>query len=261
LSSPNSKSQQAGAPLAGPPDQVDEAVERAINPHSPAHLGDERAGPQRPDQAILQQGTPTTANPSVHPINSSEICPASAPDPFDLATLRLNPSFTQTAGVKKLLTTVPARRPSPQDFIRVHRAPEYRANFAMIDLKDDREDYLVRPEVRPELEGEVVYKTIFTAINRQGIPFLWPVRLPMPDDRASEWWRSAREAAERAMETWLRVKANQALGAYEMSVATGEMADPVWPSDTFEELLRIAYRDRVITNLDHPVVKRLRGLA
>jgi hypothetical protein len=26
-------------------------------------------------------------------------------------------------------------------------------------------------------------------------------------------------------------------------------------------LMRIAYRDRMITNLDHPVVKRLRGLA
>jgi len=103
------------------------------------------------------------------------------PDPFDLASLRLNPSFLETAGVKKLLTTVPARRPSPQDFVRVHPAPEYRADFALIDLKDDREDYLVRPEVLPELTGEVVFKTIFTAINRQGVVFLWPVRLPAPD--------------------------------------------------------------------------------
>ena len=29
----------------------------------------------------------------------------SAPNPFDLASLRLNPSFVETAGVKKLLTT------------------------------------------------------------------------------------------------------------------------------------------------------------
>src|SRR6516225_4198840 len=106
-----------------------------------------------------------------------------APDPFDLASLRLNASFLETAGVKKLLTTVPARKPSPQDFFRVHPAPEYRENFAMIDLKDDREDYLVRPEILPELAGEVVLKTLFTAINRQGTVFLWPVRLPAPDDR------------------------------------------------------------------------------
>ena len=39
-----------------------------------------------------------------------------APDPFDLTSLRLNPSFLETSGVKKLLTTVPARRPGPQDF-------------------------------------------------------------------------------------------------------------------------------------------------
>jgi hypothetical protein len=184
-----------------------------------------------------------------------------AADPFDLASLRLNPSFVDTAGVKKLLTTVPVRKPSPQDFIRVRPAPEYRENFAMIDLKDDREDFLVRPEILPELASEVVYKTVFTAINRQGVVFLWPVRLPAPDDRKSAWPRSAREAAEMAMERWLRVQANMSLGAYEIFTAAGEIADPVWPELSFQELVRIAFRDRMITNIDHAVVKRLRGLA
>jgi hypothetical protein len=184
-----------------------------------------------------------------------------APDPFDLASLRLNPSFLETAGVKKLLTTVPARRPGPQDFVRVHRAPEYRENFAMIDLKEDREDYLVRPEILPELVGEVVYKTLFTAVNRQGVVFLWPIPLPTPDDRKTDWWKSQREAAEMAMGKWLRIKANMSLGAYEITVAASEMAEPVWPDLPFQELVRIAYRDRMITSLDHAVVKRLRGLA
>jgi len=185
----------------------------------------------------------------------------SAPDPFDLASLRLNPSFVETAGVKKLLTTVPARRPSPQDFVRVHPSPDYRENFAMIDLKDDREDYLVRPEILPDLAGEVVYKTIFTAINRQGVVFLWPIRLPAPDDRKSDWPRSQREAAELAMRQWIRLKANMSLGAYEITMAESVMAEPVWPELSYQQLLSIAYRDRMITTLDHPVVKRLRGQA
>ena len=183
----------------------------------------------------------------------------SAPDPFDLASLRLNPSFVETAGVKKLLTTVPARRPSPQDFVRVHPSPDYRENFAMIDLKDDREDYLVRPEILPDLAGEVVYKTIFTAINRQGVVFLWSIRLPAPDDRKSDWPRSQREAAEMAMSRWVRVKANMSLGAYEIAMAESVMAEPVWPEFSYQELVRIAYRDRMIATLDHSVVKRLRG--
>src|SRR5262245_59902881 len=64
-----------------------------------------------------------------------EAAAAAMPDPFDIASLRLNPSFLETAGVKKLLTTVPARRPNPQDFVRVHPDPTYRENFAMIELK------------------------------------------------------------------------------------------------------------------------------
>ena len=186
---------------------------------------------------------------------------AAAPDPFDLASLRLNPSFLETAGVKKLLTTVPARRPSPQDFVRVHPSPEYRENFAMIDLKDEREDYIVRPEIMSQLAGEVVFKTIYTAINRQGVVFLWPVRLPAPDDRKSEWLRSAREGAELAMTEWVRLKANMNLGAYEITVAESVMADPVWPDLSYQELVRIGYRDRMVTAVDHPVVRRLRGLA
>jgi hypothetical protein len=30
---------------------------------------------------------------------------------------------------------------------------------------------------------------------------------------------------------------------------------------SFQELLRIAFRDRLIDRLDHPVIKRLRGIA
>jgi len=204
--------------------------------------------------ATVSDLKPKLVDPDAAPI-------AAAPDPFDIASLRLNPSFLETAGVKKLLTTVPVKRPSPQDFIRVHPAPGYHENFAMIDLKDDREDYLVRPEILQELAGETVLKTIFTAVNRQGVVFLWPIRLPAPDARKTEWSRSAREAAEMAMTKWLRLKANMSLGAYEITTAESAMAEPVWPELSFEELLRIAFRDRMITAIDHPVVRRLRGLA
>jgi len=184
-----------------------------------------------------------------------------APDPFDLESLRLNASFIETAGVKKLLTTIPARKPNPQEFVRVHSSSKYRADFPMIDLKDEGEDYLVRPEIVPELAGELVSKTIFTAISRQGVVFLWPVRLPAPDDRKSEWLRSQREAAETAMTRWMRMKSNRSLGAYETFVAKSVIPEPEWPELPFQELLRIGYRDRMITSLEHPVVKRLRGLA
>jgi len=56
------------------------------------------------------------------------------PDPFNLESLCLTQAFTETAGVKKLLRTVPVRRPNSQDFVRVHPSEDYRRNFLCIDL-------------------------------------------------------------------------------------------------------------------------------
>ena len=187
--------------------------------------------------------------------------PSSAPDPFDLSNLRLSQSFTETAGVKKLLTTVPVRKPSPQEFVRVHPDPQMRGNFPLVELKDEREEYVIAGPLVAELVGEFVSKTLYTAISRQGVVSLWPVRLPDPDGREMEWHRSAREAAEMAMSRWVRIKSNRALGAYEIFEAQGCIAEPVWPDLNFQEIIRIAFRDRLITSLDHPVIKRLRGLA
>ena len=50
----------------------------------------------------------------------SEMNPLQAADPFDPENLRLDQSFVETSGVKKLLTTVPVRKPNNQDFVRVH---------------------------------------------------------------------------------------------------------------------------------------------
>jgi hypothetical protein len=181
---------------------------------------------------------------------------------FDLESLRLSQSFAETAGVKKLLTTVPVRKPNQQDFVRVHPSPAYRMDVPMIELKDEREEYIIRGrELVGELTGEFVPKTLYTAINRQNVVFLWPVRLPDPDGRQIEWHRSMREAAEIGTKCWVRVKANMALGGYEMFVAESAMAEPTWPEVTFQQLIKLAFRDRLIDTIDHPVIKRLRGIA
>jgi hypothetical protein len=211
---------------------------------------------------MRKKGVPAMTKPTLQTVEpATKTDAAQAPDPFDLANLRLSESFVETAGVKKLLKTVPVHKPNPQDFVRVHPSPEYRDNFPIIELKDEREEYVITAQLVPELVGEFVTKSLFTAINRQGVVFLWPVRLPTSDGKQMEWWRSMREAAELSMQRWLRTKANMSLGAYEMFVAESPMSEPVWPEATYQDLIRLAFRDRLITSLDHPVIKRLRGLA
>ena len=66
--------------------------------------------------------------------------------------------------------TVPVRKPNRQDFVRVHPDPTYRLTpAAIIEVKEDREVYLVTPNMAQELPGEFAAATLFTAINRQGV--------------------------------------------------------------------------------------------
>ena len=183
-----------------------------------------------------------------------------APNPFDPTSLRLDQSFVDTVGVKKLLTTVPVRKPNRQDFVRVHPDPQYRLTpAAIIEVKEDREVYLVTPSLAQNLPGEFSVVTLYLAINRQGVLSVWPVKLPGPDGKHNEWHRSAAEGAERAMGVWVRVTANMSLGSYEIREATGELPDPDWPAYPFEEILRVAFRDRIVDRADHPLLQRLRG--
>ena len=185
----------------------------------------------------------------------------SAPNPFDPATLRLDQSYADTVGVKKLLTTVPVRKPNRQDFVRVHPDPAFRLTpAAIIEVKEDREVFLVTPSMAQALPGEFALVTLFTTINRQGTLHLWPVKLPAPDGRRNEWHRSGAEAAEGAIKNWVRVTSSMSLGAYEIFEASGDLPEPVWPDIPFQEILRIAFRDRIVEHAGHPLVRRLQGV-
>lgn len=190
---------------------------------------------------------------------SSTIAPAAVTaDPFDPATLVLNQDFEATSGTK-ILTTVPVRRPDRQWWYRVHPEESWRLQTAVLEIKEDRETYLISRELWPTLGSEIVGKMIFTAINRQGVLFLWPVRLPQADNRRNQWPASEMENAQLGMRSWTRSAANMSLGAYEASIAPAGVPDPQWPTLSFNEVLKIAFRDRFIATINHPVLRRLRG--
>ena len=164
-------------------------------------------------------------------------------------------------GVKKVLLTVLVRKPAKSWWVRTCPDASYRIETAVIELKDELETYLVDPELWPQLatESTLIPVLLMTSINRQGVVFLWLIRLPGPDGRLNGWSRSALEAAERAKDRWIRVQPNMSLGGYEVFEAPADLPNPDWPDLSFRELLRIAFKDKLIGDWDHPVLQRLRG--
>jgi hypothetical protein len=182
------------------------------------------------------------------------------PDPFDPESLRLPQDFSVALGVKKALLTIPVRRPAREWFVRVHPDAAYHLQTAVIELKEVGEVYLVHQDLWGDLAGESTFtsKMLFLTVNRQQVVFFWPVRLPGADGRVDTWSKSALEAAQLAMHTWVRVTPDQSLGGYNVYYAE-HVVDPVWPELPMRELLRIAFKDRYIATLDHPILRQLRG--
>jgi hypothetical protein len=175
----------------------------------------------------------------------------------DLESLKLRQDFHAMVGVKKVITTVLVRKPNRHAFIRVHE--EWTFSTAIFTDKENGDIYFVHPGLWEELAGEVTPAALNATIDRHGNFFLWPIPLPGEDGRWNEWHRSAAEIAAMAKERWLRVVSNRQLGAYEARVATGDLPEPTWPEETFDDLLRTALRDKFIDSANHPVLRRLRG--
>jgi len=210
------------------------------------------------DQSATGNGRPTKPKPEAA-ANPEPTAGGAAPDPFDPESLRLGQDFGATIGVKKVLTVVPCRKPNRHEFVQVRSGEDWRLQTACFEDKVNRETYIVERSLWSEMAGEIYPVALLLAVNRQGDTFLWPVKLPGPDGRSNTWNDSALAAARLAEESWIRVSANMAGGMYDSFVASAELADPEWPEISFSEILKLCFRDRFIQDIDHPVLRALRG--
>ncbi|MBV8589830.1 MAG: hypothetical protein JO212_07165 [Acetobacteraceae bacterium] len=188
--------------------------------------------------------------------------PAATVSIFDnLDALRLSVDTAATAGMREVLRHVPVRKPNRTEFFRTHPDASMSIVTTVFSDREEREVFLVSPELRVELAGDLKPVLLITAVTRQNVTFLWPVALPDESGRRNPWAETAREAAELAKTAWVRMAADMQLGAYRVYMAEGELPDPAWPEKSLKELLEIGFKDRTIDSVGHPVVKRLRGLA
>jgi hypothetical protein len=219
-------------------------------------------GNGQPQSAGALAGQPTDTSFDHCSFERNAKSKTATPDLFtDLSALRISQDFQATCGVKKALLTVPVRKPAKEWFIRTNA--QLRIETCVLELKEDRETYLVAPALWSELASESTFgpRALFVAMNRQNVLFVWPIRLPGSDGKIDDWNRSALEAASMADTRWVRVASNLNLGAYDVFEATADWPEPDWPDLPFNEILRVAFKGRVIEDLSHPVLKRLRGEA
>jgi hypothetical protein len=182
-------------------------------------------------------------------------------DPFDLTSLRLDQSFLTRPAAKPQLNQVQVRKPSKTEFVRTHKDPSHRLVVGIIEMKEDKNElYITTGSMTAELSRLVWPVELVTTITRQGVPFLWPTKLAGPDGKHNDWHRTACEAASSARDKWICLVANQGNKAYDVFEAQGVLPEPVWPEWTFDQMLRVGFRGKIIDSNSHPMAQRLHGL-
>jgi hypothetical protein len=171
------------------------------------------------------------------------------------SSLRLSQNFGESLGVKKVLATVPVGKPTKDRFFRTHTSPSWVFPTWILENKAAGETYIVSPEVASVLGDLVRPVELYAVIDRQNNPYLIPVPLPGPNGVRNSWHESLLQAVLPARLVWLRISANMDLKGYDIFEAAASLPEPIWPETTMDELLEVAFRGRIITSLDHPVVQ------
>lgn len=181
-------------------------------------------------------------------------------DPFDPARFVIRATDTLVKA-EQLLTKMSVGKPPKTSFVMASSAPEHSLPVGILELVAERETYLLTPEGLAGVDPKLARMSVLTlAVDRMGNPFLWETRQPDVAGNDNPWAESMRIALTEGKKRWVRVVANQALGAYELFVAPGDLSEPVWPKYTMGEMIKAAFTGRVIDSPEHPVLLRLRGL-
>jgi hypothetical protein len=200
----------------------------------------------------------TDHDPSTNGSGASRM--ADAADIFsDLSALRLTPDEAGQIGSEEVLAHVSVRKPNSNDFVRVHPDPSM-SLATSIFVDPEREIYLVAPGARNILVAGVKAMMLVPTINQRGLFFMWPIALGDGSGRRNAWHDTAREAMELAKREWIKMVSDMPGGCYRIYRAKGKLPDPVFPPKTLEELLRIAFRGRIIENENHPVARQALGM-
>ena len=176
-----------------------------------------------------------------------------------MAALRLTPDEAGQIGSEEVLAHVSVRKPSINEFVRVNPDPKM-SLATSIFVDPERETYFVAPGARNVLVAGVKAMLLLATVNQRGLFFIWPVALGDGSGRRNAWHETAREASELAKKEWVKLVSDMAGGCYRVYKAKGSLPKPVFPEKSLEELLRIAFRGRIIDNENHPVVRQALGM-
>jgi hypothetical protein len=160
---------------------------------------------------------------------------------IDIMRLQAPANFAQLYGSSPQM-----RNPRGDEDIRVH--PTWCVPQIPMTRVSTNTFYVVGAGLFEAFIGRMMVCTLRAAMSGNSTPFVWVV----PDGRTS-----VKEAVEKATVGWTRIAWDTATRAYRVEAPAAQHAEPVWPFASFDNLLDLALKDRILEKADDPVVQAI----
>lgn len=177
-----------------------------------------------------------------------------------ILSMRLPASELAGVATKLVRPKITVDRPPNDQFFMVKEGQDYWVPFGLLQVERTSSSYyLVAPGTVRDWMLEEGIKSFFDcvlclAVTRHGEPRVWPLK-----QTDNSWHTTAREIAEMAKKSWVKLISDQTAGYYVAGMASNQNKEPAWPEESFSEILEKAFAGRIIDSLDHEVIKELRG--
>jgi hypothetical protein len=210
-----------------------------------------------PDLKVVDSKTETEIDPAVAAL---KVAPITVGNPDSAADLSIDQSHLEEyATAEARSSAVECRRPPKGHYFCVRPEPDKerwkdRKFYYILEL-EGYDPHIVTPDIAKQKSGEDVIRPLLLCryVTMIGVEGLWPVKLNSSEGRSNAWNSSARIALELAETKWIRLIS--AKTEYRSQPSDIALADkpPQFSDRSFDELVNLAFEDRVVRDLDHTI--------
>jgi hypothetical protein len=175
-----------------------------------------------------------------------------------LETLRVQQDYQQLVSKQPGFISVALMKPPAEAWFRVHNDESNRATVLVMVHEDSL--HCVSKAVAAAVPKFAYPAELYLCSTREGTFFIWPISIRRySKGKRNDWHVSAQRAAWEGMNRWIRMEPNYESKRYDISYPKVHFPDPVWPAKSFTELFDVAFKDKIITDPDDSIIRRLLG--
>lgn len=151
---------------------------------------------------------------------------------------------------------IEVRHPRAGEWFRVRPGVERGASTLALRDAGTGDVYLVVRELWPALGAALTPVCLRAWTNLTGRLTVWPIGLPALEGGAELVLRSPAIVAEVAEKKWCALRNNPDGPGVILSTSRADLPEPEWPDVPFIDIVELAFRGLLITDLDHPVLRQ-----